>query len=208
MSEHDELGRIKSDLDVMQRAMGLRVSFGNGVLAVGIVLTMTSIAAALVSLRLQGDGLQMALFGTIAVLAMIALFLRHRRADVAPDTVKQVALSVSIYAAVWVAACGYAIASTIGATIGTARNAGLYAGSITLLLGFSVLLIRAAVKSRENRYCLGLALSTLLAGMLLPIAGHDYSYTLAHGFMAVGFAAAVFIQYKQLRETGSHHAAH
>jgi hypothetical protein len=46
---------------------------------------------------------------------------------------------------------------------------------------------------------LGLAISTLLAGMLLPIIDPHYSYPLAHCFMAVGYLTGVAIQWVQLR---------
>ena len=63
------------------------------------------------------------------------------------------------------------------------------------------------LRSRERYYCLGLAVSTLLAGMLLPIIDPHYSYPLANCFMAVGYLTGVAIQWVQLREAVSNHAA-
>jgi hypothetical protein len=61
------------------------------------------------------------------------------------------------------------------------------------------MLVSSALRNRERYYALGLAISTLLAGMLLPIIDPHYSYPLAHCFMAVGYLTGVAIQWVQLR---------
>ncbi|WZP00628.1 hypothetical protein EP7_002277 [Isosphaeraceae bacterium EP7] len=204
----DELGRIRGDLAVMQRAMGLRLSFDGGMLAFGILLTVASVVAAAVSLLVDDDRAQVVPFATIMVLGPVGLFLRSRRApDLGPEIIAQVMLSISIYAVVWVAGWGYAMAVFAGPAVGPARTAGLYAASIGLLFAFSLILVRAALKSREHHYCLGLAISTLLAGMLLPILDPRYCLPVAHGLMALGYLTAVAIQWFQLREATANHAA-
>jgi hypothetical protein len=181
-----DLTRIRSDLDLVQRAMGLRMPFERGVLACGILLTISAIAAAVVSLLVEADWLQLAPFSAIMFLWPVGIFLKSRRsANASPEMTMQVALSVSVYGVVWVAACGYSVATFLGPAVGTARTAALYAISICLLLGFSLILVRTALRSRERHYCLGLAVSLLLAGMLLPVLDRHYSYPLAHCFMAV-----------------------
>ena len=107
----------------------------------------------------------------------------------------------------WVAACGYMMATIVGPIMGIERSALLYAISVSILMAFTLILVRAALKSREQYYCLGLALSTLLAGMLLPLLGQHYSYSLAHGFMAVGYLTGFAIQWVQLRKVAADHAA-
>lgn len=204
----DELGRVRCDLAVMRRAMGLHPYFGKGVLAFGVFLTVVAAGAAVVSLLVEDDRFQAALLAAIMVFGLVGLFLRSRRTpDLDPEIIAQVVLSVSVYCVVWVAGCGYAIAVFSGPSVGAARTAGLYATSVGLLLAFSVLLVRTALTSRERYYCLGLAVSTLLAGMLLPILARHYSYPLAHGFMAVGYLTAVAIQWVQLRGATPSHAA-
>jgi hypothetical protein len=207
MSE-DVLGRVKGDLAVIQRAMGLRLSFGKGMLVTGTALSVAAFAAAVISLLVDNDVLQVALLAGLVALPLVGLFLRSRGATDLPHEVTiQVALSVSIYAFVWIAACGYTLAAFVGPFVGVARTALLHATSIGILIAFTLLLVRAALKSREQHYCLGLALSTLLAGMLLPVLDKHFSFPLAHCFMAIGFLTSVAIQWAQLREAASHHAA-
>lgn len=204
----DELGRLKGDLAVMRSAMGLHVSFGKGVLAVGIFLTATATAAAVVSLLVERDSLQQALPVAVMVAGLVGLFLRSRPAPgLDSEVVTQVAVSISIYGVVWVAACGYLIAGVAGPSMAASRTAALHACSVGLLLIFSFLLVRSAFGSRRRHYCLGLAVPTLLAGMLLPVLDWHYSYPLAHGLMAVGYLAGVAIQSAQLREAVARHAA-
>ena len=207
MSE-DVLVRIKGDLAVMQRAMGLHLSFGKGMLGFGILLTLAAVGAAVVSLLVENDWLQVVPLAAIMVLVPVGLFLRSRRTtNVSHEINLQVLVSVTIYAVVWIAACGYTLATFLGTTIGAARTAGLYASSIGILLIFTLMLVRSALRSRERYYCLGLAISTVLAGMLLPVIDPHYSYPLAHCLMAVGYLTGVAIQWVQLRETVSNHAA-
>ena len=55
MSEGD-LGRIKEDLAVMRRAMGLHLSFGREMLVFGLLLTVVAVGAAVVSLWRKTTG--------------------------------------------------------------------------------------------------------------------------------------------------------
>jgi hypothetical protein len=204
MSE-DALGRVKGDLAVIQRAMGLRLSFGKGMLVTGMALSVAAFGATVISLLVDNDLLQAAPLAGIIALPLVGLFLRSRGAtDLTHELKMQVVLSVSIYAFVWIAACGYTLAAFVGPFVGGARTVLLHATSIGILIVFTLLLVRAALKSREQYYCLGLALSTLLAGMLLPILDKHYSFPLAHCFMAVGFLSSVAIQWAQLREAAQH----
>ena len=204
MSE-DVLGRVRGDLVVMQRAMGLRLPFGNGMLAFNLLLTLAAIGSALVSLRVESDWLQQVPFAAIMVLVPAGLFVRSRRTS--HEINLQVLISATVYAVVWIAACGYMLATVVGPIMGIERSALLHATSVSVLIAFTLILVRAALKSREQYYCLGLALSTLLAGMLLPLLGQHYSYSLAHGFMAVGYLTGFAIQWFQLRKAAAYHAA-
>ena len=204
MSE-DVLGRIRGDLAVVQQALGLRLSFGKGMLVFDMLLALAAIGAALVSLHVETDWLQQAPFAAIMVLVPVGLYLRSRRTS--HEINLQVLMSVTIYAVVWIAACGHMLAIFVGPSVGTARTALLYATSVSILTAFTLILVRAALRSRDQYYCLGLALSTLLAGMLLPILGQHYSYSLAHGCMAVGYLTGFAIQSVQLREAATNNAA-
>jgi hypothetical protein len=204
----DALGRIRGDLAVMQKAMALRLPFGKGMLCFGLLSTATAAGAAVGSLLVEADRIQVTMFAAIMVLVLIGLFLRtHRTPCLSPEITMQVILSISIYAVVWVAGSGYAMAMLAGPSLGSARTAGLYASSLGLLLPFSLMLVATALKSRERHYCLGLALSPALAGMLLPLFAPHYSYALAHGLMAVGYLTGVAIQWAQLRGAVTNHAA-
>ena len=123
MSE-DVLGRIRGDLDVMQRAMGLRLFFGKGILVFDMLLALTAIGAAIVSLQVEADWLQQAPFAAIMVVVPAGLFRRSRQAS--HEINLQVLMSVIIYAVVWVAACGYMSAIFVGSIGGTAGTALLY----------------------------------------------------------------------------------
>jgi hypothetical protein len=203
-----ELTRIKDDLAIMQRAMGLHLPFGKGMLGVGIVLTISALAAAAVSLWAEADWLQLAPLVAIMVLGLVGVFLQSRRiANLSPEITLQIVLSVTIYAVVWVSACGYSLATFLGPTVGMARTVGLYAIGVGSLFAFSLILVHTALKSRERYYCLGLAVSLLLAGMLVPIFDRHYSYPLAHSFMAIGYLTGVAIQWVQLRKAVTYHAA-
>jgi hypothetical protein len=205
---NDELGRLKGDLAVMRSAMGLHLPFGRGMVAVGIFLTATATTAAVVSLLVERDSLQQALAAAVMVAGLVGLFLRSRRnPGLDSEVVTQIVVSISIYGVVWVAACGYMIAGIAGPFLSTSRTAQLHACSVGLLLTFSCFLVRSALRSRQQHYCLGLAVSTLLAGMLLPVLDWHYSYPLAHGLMAVGYLAGVAIQSAQLREAVANHAS-
>lgn len=203
-----ELTRIRSDLGVMQRAMGLHLSFGKGMLVFGILLTFAAVGAAVVSLLVENNWLQVAPFATFMAVCLLGLYLQSRRtADLSHEIKLQVGLSITMYFAVFGAACGYALAAFCGPTIGAARTAALYAASLAYVLPFSFILVLNALKNRERHYCLGLAASLLLTGLIIPILDPHYSYPLAHCFMAVGYLTAVAIQWVQLRKAVTHHAA-
>lgn len=207
MSE-DVIGRINGDLGIIQRAMGLHLSFGKGMLGFGILLALAAVGAAVLSLLVENDWLQVMPFAAIMVLVPVGLFLRFQRTpNVSHEINLQVLVSVVIYAVVWIAACGYTLATFLGDAIGAARTTALYATSIGILLVFTVMLVRSALRSRERHYCLGLAISTLLAGMLLPVVNPHYSYPIAHCLMAVGYLTGVAIQWVQLRDGVANHAA-
>ena len=207
------LGRVRGDLVVMQRAMGLRLPFGKGMLVFDLLLSLAAIGSALVSLRVESDWMQQVPFAVIMVLVPAGLFVRsqwrsHEESQWTSHEINlQVLISATVYAVVWVAACGYMMATIVGPIMGIERSALLYAISVSILMAFTLILVRAALKSREQYYCLGLALSTLLAGMLLPLLGQHYSYSLAHGFMAVGYLTGFAIQWVQLRKVAADHAA-
>lgn len=204
----DELGRLKGDLAVIRGAMGLHLPFDRGILVAGISLAATATAAAVLSLLVERDSLQQALPGCIMVAGLMGLYLRSRRLpDLDSRVVAQVAVSISIYGVVWVAACGYLIAGVAGPLLEPSRTAALHASSVVLLLVFSLFLFRSALASRQQHYCLGLAASTLLAGMLLPVVDWRFSEALAHVSMAVGYLAAAAIQSAQLREAAASHAS-
>ncbi len=205
MSE-DILGRIEGDLAIMQRAMHLSLPFGRGILVFDVLLALVAASAAFFSLQVEIDWLQQVPFAAIMVLVPIGLFVLSRRTN--HDINLQVLMSITIYAFVWIAASGYTLAILVGPEVGKLRTALLYITSVTILLAFTLLLVRAALKRREQHYCLGLALSTLVAGMLLPILGQSYGYAIAHGCMALGFLTAFAIQRAQLREAASDDAAH
>lgn len=201
----DVLGRISGDLAIVRRAMGLHLFFGKEMLVFNIVMAVAAMGAAVLSRSIESDWLQQVPFAAVMGLVPVGLYLRSRRTS--HEINLQVLMSVCIYAVVWIAACGYMMATVVGPTLGAERSALLYATSITFLLAFTVILVRAALKSREQHYCLGLALSTCLAGMLLPILGQNFSYSLAHGLMAIGYLTGFTIQWAQLREVGADHAA-
>ncbi len=201
----DVLGRVRADLDVMQRAMGLRLPFGNGILAFELLLTLAAIGSALISLRIESDWVQQVPFAAIMVLVPAGLFVRSGRTS--HEINLQVLLSAIVYAVVWIAACGYMMATVVGPSMGVERSALLYATSVSVLIAFTLILVRAALKSRKQYYCLGLALSTLLAGMLLPLLGQHYSYSLGHSFMAIGYMTGFTIQWVQLRKAAPYDAA-
>lgn len=204
MSE-DVIDRVQGDLAVMRRAMGLQLFFGKSILIFDLLLTAAAIGAAWVSSRMETDALQQVPFAVIMVLVPVGLYLRSQRTS--HEINMHVLMSAVIYAVVWVAACGYRLADFVGPTVGTLRTALLYGTSLSILSFFSLLLVRAALIRREQYYCLGLAISTFLAGMLFPIVGQEHSYMLAHVCMAVGYLMVFAIQWSQLREAQANHAA-
>jgi hypothetical protein len=174
-------------------------------LVVDILLALASVGAALVSLRVETDWLQQVPFMAVMFLVPMGLFLRSRRTSYEINL--QIFMSLIVYAVVWVAACAHMLATIVGPIMGIERSALLHFTSVGILVAFTLILVRGALKNREQYYCLGLAISTLLAGMLLPIIDSNYSYSLAHGFMAVGYLTCFAIQWVQWRETVANHAA-
>jgi hypothetical protein len=203
-----ELNRIQGDLAVIRRAMGLRLSFGKGMLGFGILLSVAAGCAAVLSLLGESDWLQVGPLATTLIGCVLGLYvLSGRDADLSHEIKLQVVLSMTIYCVVWVATCGYLIASFLGPDVGFARIAALYALSIAYIFAFSTILILNALQSRERYYCLGLVVSLLLAGLLIPIVDRQYHAPLAHSLMAIGYLTGVVIQWVQLRQTAAHHAA-
>lgn len=202
-----QVDRVRGDLAIIQRAMGLRLSFGKEMVVFGILLTAAAGMAAAVSLWSDSNWGQIGPFAAITMLSMLWLYHQSRRVENLSHEIKlQVSLSVTIYAALVGAALGYSLAAVLGPTIGTARTVGLYAVSVGYVVVFLSILVLNALKRRERYYCLGLAAALLLAGLLIPITDHRFTYFLAHCFMAVGALAGVIIQGIQLKMAESHHA--
>jgi hypothetical protein len=204
MSE-DVLGRIERDLAVMQRAIGLQLSFGKGILVFDISLALAAAGASSIGLWLGTDSLQQITFAAVMFFVLVGLFLQSRRTN--HEVNMQVLMSVTVYVIVWISACAYMMAAVVGSNMGIERTALLHLTSVGILIVFTLILVRAALRSREQYYCLGLALSTFLAGMLLPILGLHHIYSLAHGFMAIGYVTCFAIQRAQLRAAVASHAA-
>ncbi len=202
-----EMSRVKGDLAVIQRALGLHFSFGKETLVFGTFLALAAVSSSVLSLLVESSWFQVIPFAVIMTLCLIGLHLRSRRTDLSHEIKLQVVLSITIYFALFAATCGYTLATFVGPSIGLARTASLYAASLVYIFGFLVVLVVNALKSRERYYCLGLAISLLLTGLLIPILDQHYSFPFAHAFMAVGFLSGVMIQWVQLRKAGPVHAA-
>ena len=202
-----EVDRVRRDLAIIQRAMGLRLSFGKEMVVFGVLLAAAAAMAAVVSLWSESDWGQLGPFAAIMMLCVFWLYRQSRRVENLSHEIKlQVSLSIAIYAALVCAALGYSSAAVLGPTIGAARTVGLYAASVGYVMAFLSILVLNALKRRERYYCLGLAAALVLAGLLIPITDRRFSYFLAHCFMAVGALAGVIIQGIQLKMAESHHA--
>ena len=195
----------------MQRAMGLHLSFGKGMLGFGILLTLAAVGAAVVSLVVENDWLQVvplaAIVGSSSQWGCSCDLGKNRQRQPAKSTSagsrvrhhlrRRVDCCVRVY-----------VGNRPRHHHRSARTAGLYASSIgSILLAFTLMLVSSALRSRERYYCLGLAISPFLAGMLLPIIDPHYSFPLAHCFMAAGFFTGAAIQWVQLRDGVANHAA-
>jgi hypothetical protein len=177
-------------------------------LVFGILLTLAAVGAAVLSLFIEDDRLQITPVAVILALGLVgAYFYSHSNVNLNPEIIKQVMVSLIVYVVVWIAECGYGLATVVGPSVGAVRTACLYGSSIGLLLAFSLMLVSSALRSRELYYCLGLTISTLLAGMLLPILDRHYSYPLTHCIMAIGYLTGVAIQWVQLQKAVMHNAA-
>lgn len=202
-----EPGRHPDNRAALDRATERPESVGRGAgeRMVGLGLAATAALAAVVSRFLEGDTLTQTVPAVILVAGLIGLYVRARRSPgLDPEVVHQVAVSLVIYGVVWVAACGFQIAGMARLALGPYRTATLHASSVGLLLIFAAMLVSSALRSRQRYYAFGLALSTLLAGVLLPVLDWHYSYPLAHGLMAVGYLAGVAIQAARLRMAVGH----
>lgn len=196
-----QLGRVQSDLALMQRALGLRLYFGSGTLLFSILLSVAALIAAFLSLHFDSSWLHVIPFTVFMVLCLLGLFIQTRRlADLNHEIKLQVVLSITVYFAVICAASGYDLAAFCAPSIGTARTVALYAASLSYILVFMFILVLNALKNRQRYYCLGLAISLLLAGLLIPIFDPHYCFPLAHCIMSIGYLAVVLIQRFQLRE--------
>ncbi len=203
-----QLGRIQDDLAIMQRAMGLRLSFDNGMLAFGILLAVAAVSAGLISLISENEWLQVVPFAVFMALGLIGAYLQSQRNIALSHEVKlQVSLSITVYFAVICASSGYVLVAYCGPSIGAARTAALYAASLAYILAFIFVLVLNALRNRERYYCFGLAIPLLLTGLLIPLFDPHYSFTLTHGIMAIGYLASFAIQRFQLQEAVAQHAA-
>lgn len=204
----DEIfGRIENDLAVMKKAMGLHVAFGKEVLVFGLLMSLAALGSTAFSLLVVDDRLQIIPFVAISVICTIGAYVQSWRSkSVSSETTIQIMLSLVIYVVVSVAEFGYVVIAFAGQSVGILRTTVLYATSIGLLVAFAVILVRTALLNRERYYCLGLAVSPLVAGMLLPILEFRYCYPMAHCVMAIGYLVAVAIQWVQLREMVSSNA--
>lgn len=202
-----QLGRVQSDLAVMRKAMGLHLYFGSGTLVFTMLLFVAALTAATVSLIFNSSWLHVVPFAVFMTLCLIGLFFQARRfADLSHEIKLQVILSITVYFAVICAACGYELAANCGPSIGAARTVALYVASLSYILTFMFILVFNALKSRERYYCLGLAFSLILAGLLVPIFDPQFSFPLAHCIMAVGYLSVVLIQRFQLWEASLQNA--
>jgi len=203
-----ELGRIKGDLTIIQRAMGLRLSFGKEMLLFDLALTAAAAGSSVVGLFVENVWFEVVPFAAFTALCLAGLYVASRRnADLSHEVKLQVGFAVTTYFAVSGAACGYALAAFFGESIGVTRTALLHAASLVYILGFSFVLILNALKFRDRHYCLGLAASLLLTGLVVPVFDPHYIFPLANGCLAIGYSASLAIQWMQLREAGTLHAA-
>ena len=196
-----QLERIHGDLAIMRQAMGLHLNFGRGTLFFNVLLIAAALSAALVSLITDSSWLHIVPFAVFMVLSLIGLFFQSRRfADLSHEIKLQVILSITVYFAVICASSGYVLAAFCGPLIGTVRTVALYVASLSYILTLTFILVINTLKTRERYYCLGLAFSLILAGLLVPIFDPHFSFPLAHCIMAIGYLSVVLIQRFQLRE--------
>jgi len=204
-----QLERIHGDLSIMRQAMGLHLNFGRGTLVFSMLLFAAASIAAIVSLISDSSWLHIVPFAVFMVLSLIGLFFQSRRfTDLSHEIKLQVVLSITVYFAVICAASGYVLAAFCGPSIGTVRTVALYVASLSYILTLTFILVINALKTRERYYCLGLAFSLILAGLLVPIFDPHFSFPLAHFIMAIGYLSVVFIQKFQLREASLPNASH
>ena len=201
-----QLGRIQGDLAIMRQAMGLQLYFGNGILVFSMLLFVAALTAAFLSLIFESSWLHIVPFAVFMALSLIGLFFQSRFADLTHEIKLQVILSITVYFAVICAACGYVLAAFCGPSIGTTRTVALYVASLSYILTLMFILVLNSLKTRERYYCLGLAFSLILAGLLVPICDPHFSFPLAHCIMAVGYLSVVLIQRIQLREASLQNA--
>ncbi|MFO0942232.1 MAG: hypothetical protein U0930_15960, partial [Pirellulales bacterium] len=169
------LGRIQEDLAVMQRAMRLSVPFGKGMLVCQVLMTSAAAIAAIFSLFVKSDLAQQIPFTAYMVTVPIGMLVLSRRTN--HDVKMQIVMSLTTYAVVWIAASGYMMAFWVGPSLGVLRAALLYSTSVLILMACTAILVRAALKRREQYYCLGLATAAFVSGMSLPILGQSYGYS-------------------------------
>ena len=112
----DAIGRISGDLAIVRRAMGLQLFFSKGMLVFDMVLALAAMGAAVLSWQIESDWLQQVPFAAIMGLVPVGLYLCSHRTS--HEINLQVLTSVCIYAVVWIAACGYLLATSVGPTMG------------------------------------------------------------------------------------------
>ena len=190
--------RIPDDLPVLPP--GVCLPAGGWRVVPGVLFSLVAAGAAVASLLVDNDWFQVGLLGVILMLGPAGLFLRAGFAGhPAPEIATQVVLSITCHSVVWIAACGFTLATMVGPTVGTVRTALLHATSFGILALFTAILVRGALGGGGQSYCFGLVFSTVLAGIFLPMASHPHSYPLAHSLMAVGFLGGAILQWVQMR---------
>jgi len=198
---HGQSGQAQGDLAIIRQALGVHLVLGSGVLVFSMLLLAAALTAASLSLMFDNSWFHIVPFATFMTLFLIGLFFQSRRiADLSHEIKLQATLSITVYFGVLCATSGYVLAAFCGPSIGTARTVALYIASLSYILTLMVILVLNALKNRERYYCLGLAFSVVLAGLLVPICGPHFSFPLAHCIMAVGYLSVVLIQRFQLRE--------
>ncbi|WP_165235191.1 hypothetical protein [Aquisphaera insulae] len=204
------LDRVREDLAVMRRAVGLGHPFEwehvwaclalacvGGALAVITAVTGISVKPAA-----PGSASHLAYLGLLLVPVALALGLMatlgHRRKEAAPLFWREQRHS-------WVAAV-VVVPLYVGFTIWGVKN-GLAAGTLTAATFFlaGLFSVAAAVSERDRRYTLGFGLSTLLAGAICPWVGYEGAGLLVGGWLALGGVSTAIVMARQLR-SGVEHA--
>lgn len=208
MSEKS-LEQVREDLAVMRQALGLGLPFERehvwtclALSAVGMAVAAitggTNIAATPV---VRGSAAHWAYIGLLVVpvclvLGVMTVVARCRRED-APSFWCEIRQSWAVAA--------IAVPLFIGFTIWTMMS-GLSAGTLTAATLFlaGMYLLMTAVAGRSKRYMLGWAVSTILAGVIAPLASYESAGILAGGWLILGGLSTATIMAWQLRSVNEH----